>query len=1346
VTFSLRSRVFLGWSKQRGRVDHKLALGIPFLNLKLTIQDVLPYIEKLIIFYTEHLDTILNVSLLLSSYILYKNIPNLIQILFKNNENKVVIIERWKKIFKQIFWFLFVFFLLFFYFDFLFSQFIIFKYTSIQWKRGLKIILVIITTSTSFWINKEIYGNISFRTLFSLFSFIISIFIACMYIFIEFDTYIKFQIISLITIFTMIWDKLNINSPFALMHLSGSIKDEKLFKVNELNKKSHVLYVKNEDPSPVQRTGDGSSNSVESGIQNNIGSEDIITPVNTIQDLNSKNKSVNIKEEKSLERKRSLNTKSDSKLIKSKDNLNNPNSSRLQLPEYRMRNSQHKWWWKHRGITVLFEPTAEQVNQNKYIPEIWVEEPEIGPRKKYDWEIKPEKKNNLSLGEENYLNVPKDLSKIIGIERYPHKPNDLYIKSDNNTKYDIDQNKLKLNKESDFSLDDKKIGNKKIQSSQLSIIKELFGPLRTPPPQSGPAPQSPLPLPPQQILEENSLINKDIKEKKRVQSHNNIIQKENIEQTELKKEKRKKIYHRHRPAYYTQHREYNKDLKRYPYLRQPKFYEKLTDLKVNKFSNIESSIKESKRISLIPKSVQMLNKKEDVDSIWVDETIWEKESIVKEKEDTESIINSDSSGSMHDRDPFDKEEFEREWAEMQRKRKWENWWYELTNPLRPLWTLEEVERQPLKKQIKELILFLKTDHRFEKELVEDKTPMPPIESETWKGSDWAFWYKKLIETDIDSTVKETKVESNESVSPEKKKLKSILKKRNNDNVTVIFDKQFKDRQKKWDSWMKILDEREKNKKKLKSVKWLDLEEKKKILDENKKWNLLGKSKKFIFNKFGFSDQEINFNLNLNDSNKGNSKGNEEALNLTGTPTNISTLFVDNTELIPKDNNEIKTKAQISQEALLEIDNNRPLGIKAIQEEIKANNNEINENLNDINNTEQNNTNNTNNINETTITEESLSSDNTSEYDKESELGSTIVDDKEISVTLSKEEEIEAIRREPVPGLKDDHPGWLKRTMTKRWIEGAESRWEYREEEKRWQLEKKREKEEIMLYWRRKGIYPELDVDLAGQLLMDDIYLAILDKSITAIDYKIGLFEPETRWLEHCIRNTIYGAVMDKYYDKPDAFENRINMEYYKQKQRLDIDISKELNDWDYYKTQMQYLKGKLYEKHRHIYMRGTKGNPHFIEKYWDRVEDRKITWMQDVIDKKSVQKEARFLANDYVNRMRIRRRHVEVTVNNLIVEYYLRNQKKGTLDFKLFDPEKPDYLSLDIMKRVCEQIDQIKEEENWKQNPDDTTTNYRWFLDKSETTFSEVLKKAQDEWNTKFLKDINKIEENSNKK
>jgi hypothetical protein len=94
VTFSLRSRVFLGWSKQRGRVDHKLALGIPFLNLKLTIQDVLPYIEKLIIFYTEHLDTILNVSLLLSSYILYKNIPNLIQILFKNNENKVVIIER----------------------------------------------------------------------------------------------------------------------------------------------------------------------------------------------------------------------------------------------------------------------------------------------------------------------------------------------------------------------------------------------------------------------------------------------------------------------------------------------------------------------------------------------------------------------------------------------------------------------------------------------------------------------------------------------------------------------------------------------------------------------------------------------------------------------------------------------------------------------------------------------------------------------------------------------------------------------------------------------------------------------------------------------------------------------------------------------------------------------------------------------------------------------------------------------------------------------------------------------------------------------------------------------------
>jgi len=147
----------------------------------LTTSNIKDIVLKIIEFMGNNIDSILNISLLISCVILYINIPKVITILMEKKENKKKKIEKGKKIFKLLFWFLFVIIFSFFYFDYLYPELFPLNTTSYVTKRTLKFILAIILNLSNLYINLKTIGFKSWRTLLSLFSlfstlFFISIF------------------------------------------------------------------------------------------------------------------------------------------------------------------------------------------------------------------------------------------------------------------------------------------------------------------------------------------------------------------------------------------------------------------------------------------------------------------------------------------------------------------------------------------------------------------------------------------------------------------------------------------------------------------------------------------------------------------------------------------------------------------------------------------------------------------------------------------------------------------------------------------------------------------------------------------------------------------------------------------------------------------------------------------------------------------------------------------------------------------------------------------------------------------------------------------------------------------
>jgi hypothetical protein len=134
-------------------------------------------------FVINNIEGILNISILLSCLFIYININKLLIIIFENKDNKELKITLWNKRLKLIFWFLFISFLLFFfYFDLLYPfsqpQYVCARFNC---KKIVKFTLVLILNIISIYINVKTNGFKSWRTWFSLFSIIITVFIISIY-------------------------------------------------------------------------------------------------------------------------------------------------------------------------------------------------------------------------------------------------------------------------------------------------------------------------------------------------------------------------------------------------------------------------------------------------------------------------------------------------------------------------------------------------------------------------------------------------------------------------------------------------------------------------------------------------------------------------------------------------------------------------------------------------------------------------------------------------------------------------------------------------------------------------------------------------------------------------------------------------------------------------------------------------------------------------------------------------------------------------------------------------------------------------------------------------------------
>ena len=87
------------WVKQYGPFQ-----SISFLPLNIKREEILVIIGIISEFINKHIDTILNISILLSCLFLYLNINKVLTIKYQSHKDKDVIIKKDNKIYKIIYW------------------------------------------------------------------------------------------------------------------------------------------------------------------------------------------------------------------------------------------------------------------------------------------------------------------------------------------------------------------------------------------------------------------------------------------------------------------------------------------------------------------------------------------------------------------------------------------------------------------------------------------------------------------------------------------------------------------------------------------------------------------------------------------------------------------------------------------------------------------------------------------------------------------------------------------------------------------------------------------------------------------------------------------------------------------------------------------------------------------------------------------------------------------------------------------------------------------------------------------------------------------------------------------
>jgi hypothetical protein len=191
MTFFVRCRLFLRGSRSG------VIFSSAFYQTEEWQKTMLEYIVPFLAFLKDHIEDILNFSLLLSFLFIFFNIHRGLTIYFAHDIDKDKKIQKWNFIFKSIFWFFFILiFSVILYYDYLNPSPFPFNVSGLDCKRSTKFILAYILGTLSLYINYNTFGTWSWRTLLAVFSLLTTTLFLCMFISEPFASTVRVEIVK----------------------------------------------------------------------------------------------------------------------------------------------------------------------------------------------------------------------------------------------------------------------------------------------------------------------------------------------------------------------------------------------------------------------------------------------------------------------------------------------------------------------------------------------------------------------------------------------------------------------------------------------------------------------------------------------------------------------------------------------------------------------------------------------------------------------------------------------------------------------------------------------------------------------------------------------------------------------------------------------------------------------------------------------------------------------------------------------------------------------------------------------------------------------------------------------
>lgn len=246
----------------------RLAFTPVFLNLNNI--DWGKVIKNICVFLSENIDSILNISILLSCIFIYINIKKVLVLIFINKERSEEKLVKWSIFLKKIYWFIFLTLWTFIiYFDYVCSNNYIFFSDFILYKRTIKLCLAFILNTMSIYINYNTYGLKSWRTFLSMFSMTVTIILVFLYFNDKYNVYYKevvHGIVALILSIICLYSRLLEDSSLNLFSTEMGLTDVKeYYQDNNIKSKFGPNLMINSEPEDNIFEGDKASiNSGES--------------------------------------------------------------------------------------------------------------------------------------------------------------------------------------------------------------------------------------------------------------------------------------------------------------------------------------------------------------------------------------------------------------------------------------------------------------------------------------------------------------------------------------------------------------------------------------------------------------------------------------------------------------------------------------------------------------------------------------------------------------------------------------------------------------------------------------------------------------------------------------------------------------------------------------------------------------------------------------------------------------------------------------------------------------------------------------------------------------------------